>query len=632
MLQTMRQGAGSCLAKGLFVLLLISFVGWGIAGWINGDTAMMPQTALRVNGESVGVRELQNDFSRDLQYMRQMNPTLRAEDVRSLLTGASVDRVIDSKLLRQFAEAQGMKLDQNAVVALVQQDPIFRSELTDKFDPERAAAIAQSVGGNDAFVALYSEDKLRRLVTESMSQDLSAPQPLVDMLVAHDAQRRTASVLRLANSALVQVPEPTDAELQAQYDGNKAKYTKPEFRTVDLALVTESTLAGKQTASDEELQAAYDAAGARFNQPEKRDVDAARFETEDEAKAFAAAAAGEGADFKAVAEAMHGSFVSFPGTEKSQLIVSDLRDPAFAAQLNALVGPVQSSLGWYVGRVTKIEPAQVQPLDAVRETLRGEVQRRKAVEAVGALRDDGKLDDAIAGGKKLAEIADSLGVPVQSGVVMDMFGRNPDVKPALQGPELPQVARTAFATSPGADPQLVALDSGGYALLTVSDVKSEQLQPLEQVRDLVVTDWRAAKLKELADAERVKLVDSLTKKEATLEDLGTRFSAGIEQTPPFTRSGDGWAGAPAGLAAHAFELKQGEVFGMASGDAQWLLRLDSIDKSAAPADPMAASERGDRIKEAMTREVQDGMTKALRAAGTIVRDDAVIQRTAEQMQ
>lgn len=623
MLQSMRKSAGSCVAKALFILLLLSFLGWGIADW-TGTNATLASDALTVNGESVSEVELQNAFYRDVQMARSYSPNMGEEQLRGLLLGSSLQRVIDMKLLRQYAENAGLDIDQSGAVDLALQDRIFFEDgIFSRFRLDETMA---NMGLTQAaFAEAYGEDRLRRLLSDSLApESFKAPAALADRLVAHDAQRRVASVLRVASDRLVQMPEPTDADIQGQYDANQPKYTRPEFRTVDLILVTAADLAPRQEVSDAELQAAYDSAGTRFNQPEKRDIDAARFETAEQAQKFKDAMAAEGADFKAVAEAMQGTVLNFPGTTQEQLIVSDLRAPSFAAAQNELVGPVATSLGAYIARVGTIVPASTQTLDSVRETLRAELQQRKAADRVRELEPD--LEDEIAAGHAVAEIAQALDLPLQTAIVMDSFGRNEASQPALQSPALAQVASGAFETAVDAEPELVQLEGGGMALVDVTAIKAPELQALDSVRDLVVTDWRAAKLRDLADAERATLLASLQSGEVTLEALATRFEVGVEQTPPFTRDGAGWTNAPMGLVDRAFKLAEGKVDAMTSAGDQYFLRLDSIDRAALPDDPMAADSRRTDVDSAMRRDIQEQLLAALRREAEVQRNDAAIDR------
>src|SRR3546814_2985396 len=68
MLNTLRQGAKSWVAKGLFLLLILSFGAWGIGDYLHPDPAA---PVAEVGDLEISRDEFVRDFNRELERMRQ---------------------------------------------------------------------------------------------------------------------------------------------------------------------------------------------------------------------------------------------------------------------------------------------------------------------------------------------------------------------------------------------------------------------------------------------------------------------------------------------------------------------------------------------------------------------------------
>ncbi len=138
--------------------------------------------------------------------------------------------------------------------------------------------------------------------------------------------------------------------------------------------------------TDSDVSNYYDGAREQFQQPEQRDLRLVL--NKDQAKAEAAKAAlekdGSDASWKKVAKQYSTDVASKDnGGERTGitkgLLEGDLDKAVFAAPNGQLEGPVKTPLGYYVFEVTKVTPAQTQPLsqakDQIRQTLTGQIQQ-----------------------------------------------------------------------------------------------------------------------------------------------------------------------------------------------------------------------------------------------------------------
>jgi foldase protein PrsA len=136
-------------------------------------------------------------------------------------------------------------------------------------------------------------------------------------------------------SAVTKKATVTDAEIKASYDKNKSQYQQPESRQVRHILVKNEALADEIHTKLEN--------GADFAQLAKK-------YSEDTAS-----------------KAEGGKFEAFKGKT-----VAPFDKFVFAADTGELSQPIKTEFGWHVIEVLgDVEPASVQPLDEVRETIKG---------------------------------------------------------------------------------------------------------------------------------------------------------------------------------------------------------------------------------------------------------------------
>src|SRR5258706_14951411 len=87
-------------------------------------------------------------------------------------------------------------------------------------------------------------------------------------------------------------------------------------------------------------------------------------------------------------------------------------DAVFSARADAFVGPLQSPFGWHIFHVIAIEPPTTAPFEEVRPMLEKDLKQHNADDALNKTAN--QLEDALAGGTKLADVAHELGLKMVS--------------------------------------------------------------------------------------------------------------------------------------------------------------------------------------------------------------------------
>jgi foldase protein PrsA len=138
--------------------------------------------------------------------------------------------------------------------------------------------------------------------------------------------------------------------------------------------IRDQVIKGKDQVSDAQIKAFYDKNKSRFTTPETRDLLVVLTKTKAKAQQARKAIA-SGTPWAKVAkrysidQASKAQGGKLPGQAKGALEKS-LDSAVFSAKQGALTGPVKTQFGWYVFKVTKVNPASTQSLDQAKATIK----------------------------------------------------------------------------------------------------------------------------------------------------------------------------------------------------------------------------------------------------------------------
>jgi peptidyl-prolyl cis-trans isomerase C len=147
--------------------------------------------------------------------------------------------------------------------------------------------------------------------------------------------------------------------------------------------------------SDEDIQAFYDENQADFQQPEQACTRHILLESEEDALEVISELEG-GAEFAAVAEERSTGPSAPQGGDLGCLTpgqtVPAFNDAAFAAEVDEVVGPVETQFGFHVLTVYERNDASVRPLEEVEPNIRQQLSGERVDEEIQALRDDAGVE------------------------------------------------------------------------------------------------------------------------------------------------------------------------------------------------------------------------------------------------
>jgi peptidyl-prolyl cis-trans isomerase D len=382
------------------------------------------------------------------------------------------------------------------------------------------------------------------------------------------------------------------------------RYQAPEYRKLTIARIR---------IGDDQIAKEYAAHPERYAAFGKRQF--LTFTLPDEAAAKKAASEiAAGGDFAAAAKKATGADPIDTGMVDKAQMLPEMAGPAYNAAEGAVVGPVQTALGWQIAKVVKAEPNRPRALAEVKdEVARTLAQGEGANELVTVAN---QLDDALAGGASLEEAAKKLALQIETTPAVSRDGLDSSSgKPIGELIGTPQLLPTAFATDTGQLSNQIEDGAGGYFILRVDQVTPASLRPLDQVKDKVLADWQLEARDKATSEQAGKIVDRIKLGE-DLKTIAQSLGVAVKLSSPFTRdTGDEANDVPPSLATLLFAVKRGQAATAPNDSATNPGHVVAVVAEIQPANPTAdaagTKKLADELSQTLAQDLLGEFRKAL---------------------
>ncbi len=614
MLQRLRDKIKSILSIGLLLLLVLSFGVWGIGDIFRGGR--QAEWVAKVGGAKIPPLVLQREFEKDVAQLRAvLGPEFTTRQARATgMMQRALDELVSNTATNLEIGRLGLLVGDAPIIASLEKTPELRNA-DGSFNRQMFERVLASQGMNEAsFLAAQRQVLSRNILARALSMPLVIPDAAVEAFAGADAQQRVAEIVRIDPDALP-APRPNDNDLSAWYAAHSGEYQTPERRGFTVLRLTPADTGKGIKVGDEDIRNAYEQDRDRFDRPESRNMTQVVLESEAKAQELVEAARKEGGLSRA-AKTLGLQSNNLEDLARQNL-PETLAEAVFGKGVGEISGPVQTSLGWHVFTIEKIMPAHRSSFDEVKDKLRVRLQAERAIDSL--VQTANKIDDMLAGGEPLEEIASSFGLKLEKEDT-----RAEDDKDIPAG-----ILKTAFQQNEGEISPLMEDKDGGYLLVRTDTVTPRKTQPFEDVQDRVKADWqkdaRAKKAAELSKEIAEKL-----KKGAPLSKISGR-GVGKAVTRPFRF--DEWekAGVPRETLTPIFNLDKGgtAVITTANGGEVVLRVKNIIPAKKAEAEKQKAATRGRLEREWLGLHL-DEFDNALRTAWPVEIDQKTLERMAAE--
>ena len=422
----------------------------------------------------------------------------------------AAEQVISRKAMIAEAQRLGLKVSDDEV-----RDELQNGRYAQAFFPGGKfvgqAQYEQMLQGADLTPTVFEKAVSQDLLLRKLQALVTGSAKVTDADIRQEFDRRNTKVkfdyAILSQADLQKGLHPTDQELKAFYDRNKASYNNaiPEKRKIKYAIVDMGKVSAQTAVTAQDLQAYYDQHRDDYRLPEQvkvshiliktplpaadgkvddKAVEAARVKAEDVLKQVKA-----GGDFAKLAEkysddpgsAKNGGSLGLVGRGRT---VPEFEKAAFSLPKGQISDLVKSSYGYHIIRVDDKQDAHMKTLEEVKADiepiLKQQKAQRAAENAANAL-----VKQARADGLDKAAAAQGMGV-----VTTDFVAKEANL-PGIGSS--PQFMEAIFMAREKAPVDSVAFPQG-FAVYEVEGVKPPSTPTFDEIRSRVESEFKNERL------------------------------------------------------------------------------------------------------------------------------------------
>jgi peptidyl-prolyl cis-trans isomerase D len=638
MLQLFRNFFKSKIGVGL-TLAFLALIAFAFA---SSDVASSGAFGGIAGGDSVAVvgdsRIGNGDFTRSVNLavdqVRQQDPTISmAAFVERGGLEEVLDQMIDRRSISLYGKEYGLRAGDNLVNSEIQSIPAFRGPDGSFSEAAFRQALAQRQLSESTVRSELADGLMAKQVLVPAAFGAKLPAKIVRRYAALAKERRQGAIATLPSLAYAPKGDPSVSQLASYYQAHKGDFIRPERRVLRYAVFGEEAL-GDITPTEAEIAARYQRNKAQYAAQDLRTLRQLVVPTRQAAEAIRTSVKG-GESLSAAARRAGLEVAEVGPIDRAAYAAQTSTDVAaavYAAPQGTIAEPARGRLGWYLVQVVSAESKPARSLADVRGEIAAALEQEKRRSALSELA--GSVEERFEGGESIAEVAEDLKLELASTKPVmatgQVYGSASETIPPVLGPAL----ASAFEMEEG-EPQIAEVEPGKtFVVYEASRITPSAAAPLREIRDDVTVAWRLSEgskaAKAAADrvlartdkgrslaaahaAEKVRLpqVDSVN---LTREQL-----AATQQVPP-----------PLAL---LFSMAKGTAKKLeAQGNSGWyVVAVDTIEPGKIGKDDPLLAQASTALSQLAGREYSDQLRVAMREELGVERNADAIAAVRKQL-
>ena len=543
-----------------------------------GGTRSSTDAVARIGDQTITVAEIRQQLNQ-IKQRNQVPPMLEPYYAQQIL-----HQLLLQKEMEYEATQLGIRVSNDEIADRIKLILPAAFNGGAPIAPDQYAALVQSraqmtVSEFEDNVRLgMLQEKFQKLVTDGIS---AGPAELQEEFVYRN-QKVKLDYAFIKPEDLQAKITLSDAEINAAYEKNKAKYQVPEKRVVRYAIVDVNQVRQSLQITDDQLKAQYQQNIQQYQVPNRVHVEHILLMTVGAGKTDAEVEeirkkaedilnqAKKGANFEDLAK----KYSEDPGTKDKGgdlgwivqgQTVAEFEKAAFSLPKGSISDLVKTQYGFHILKIIDKESAHTKPFDEVKDSIRTPLLLSEADKQAGDIAD--KLSQAIRQSNKVSldDLAKQYHLtvgetrPVAMTDPLVELGNSQDVK----------VSDSIFRLREG-ELSLPIHTDRGYLVLSIKQIFPAHQGSLDEVRDKVTADLKQEKASIEAHAkaeELAKRVKAGEKFDAAAKALGLEAKTSEE----LARAGSISNVASGKQLAAAFQLKPGDVGPPLNLGANWLV-------------------------------------------------------------
>ena len=403
---------GSSISKtAVWILLGLLILGLGGFGVTNLSGGVSPVGY--VGDEEIDINEYARALQQDIRAVEaQTGQPLPFPDAQAMgLDRAVLGRMVTAAALDHEAAQLGLSIGDENLARQITEIPAFQGP-GGSFDRDAYQFALDRAGLTEPrFEAQLRKETARTLLQGALVRGTQMPDAFADTIMTYAAERRSFSYIRLDQADLEQpLPAPTDAQLQEFHQANIPSFTTPELKLITYAWLSPEMVVDQIDVPEDQLRTEYARRADEYNSPERRLVERLAFADEAQAaEAKASIDAGE-TTFETLVSERGLTLADIDMGDVTRTDIPNAAAAVFDAEVGAVVGPFQSSIGPALYRVNGKLEAQQTSFEEVEQELRDELALDRARRLIETRLTE--IDGLLAGGATLEELETEAGMKV----------------------------------------------------------------------------------------------------------------------------------------------------------------------------------------------------------------------------
>ncbi len=503
MISKLAKAHESWIFKLISAAVAVSFISlFGVTGYIN--SASQNQTVVDVDG----IKTTQSEFSYRLQKELNALKNLTSDDfeltddMRNAITEGVLKQIIDESVLDQTMLSYNISFPKAFIQQVIFSQPEFANPLNGQFNPDIFKRYLSTAGlSEEEYVSMIKRLMAQKMLVTDLVQPFAVPAVLSNAIHKMDNQRKSFKYVLVSPQDVKIERQITDDEVAQYFEDFSENFMLPETRNAQIVFIPNDVVLKKYAATDKMVADYYKQNEKDFDQPEKREVLQMVFMDKATAeKALAEVNAGKA--FETVAKELKAENADEPtlGLVTQDELAEDLAYDTFEMAVNQ-PKLLQVADTWQVVSVKQIVPAKKMTFEEVKPQIIEILNNDNLYDALRDARAD--IDDAVNGGKSLAEVGQMFGVaPVEVKNI-------PETSQVTNLPEtLKSLANTldlnelVFSYGVNEISSAEEFDEG-IVVAQITAINDAHLPEIADVKDKIIEMWtvqeKDALAKELAD-------------------------------------------------------------------------------------------------------------------------------------
>ena len=546
-----------------FVWILMGLLMVGLAGFGAVDMIGTVRSVAQVGDEEITVDAYVRELQREIRAVEQQTgqPLQMSQAVEFGLDRLALSRLTALAALDNEVGLLGISIGDENLQKEIVAIPAFQG-VNGTFDRDAYQFQLEQIGMSDSeFESDLRKEASRTIVQNAVVSGVKMPETLTQVLTDYVGTRRSFTVATLSPEALpTPVPAPTDEQVQAFYDENTDLFTLPRTKNLTYAILSPEMLLDEVEVDEESVQRLYDQRAAEFQQPERRLVERLTFPDQEAAESAKAQLEVGGTTFEQLVRDRQLELSDIDLGDVTREDLGDAADGVFAADLDAVVGPLPSVFGPALFRVNGSLAENNTSLEDAAPALREELAADRARRLIEAQVED--INDLLAGGATLEELATETEMELGQ---IDWTTQSGEGVAAYDG-----FRSVAEAVQQGDFPEVAFLEDGSIFALRLNEVLEPRPEPLDAARDRVVAAWTQTETNKALEAQANTILEQLQADgDFTATGLPFRVENALTRTA-FLND------VPADFMPQVFEMELGDLRVIPGAGTAFVVRLDEL--------------------------------------------------------